>query len=212
MSPEQTPTFEVESVKNITEDLRERYVSTPMEAGVGYVIPPLENIENAMGTCGNPEDGLDQYLLGLVVAANKDVFAIVDVSAVFKFGEEHRPSMVLKTAITHHIPGKRGDFVCFIENNNVPKSVGRTGVGKFDAHTSREHFSVSQDTDGTLIVTDISSNGSELFIPVAGSKFGLKEGINHHTDTNNPLEDFDFWSVKSASMRDEFEKTIQIER
>ena len=211
MSVEELQSKEIEPVSDIVEALRERYISTPMEAGVPYRFLPQNNVENAMGTCGNPDEGLNQYLLGIVVAANKDIFAIVDASAVFKFDDDIRPSKILKTAITHHVPNSRGDFVCFVENNGEPKIVGRTGVGKFDGHTSREHFSISQEADGTLIVTDLFSvHGSELFTPVPGSKFGLQESINPHTDTNNPLEDFDFWSVKSAAMRDELEKTIQV--
>jgi len=206
MTPESVKTAEIEPTKAIVESLRERYESAKLEPGIEKKIPVFSRV---METCGNPNVGLDQYLMGIVVAANKDIFAIVDVTAVFGPSDGYKPCTMIKTAITRHIPGGRAELVGFIDTDNKPKTIGRTPSNNYSKYTSRRHFSVSQGVDGSVNVADMHSEaGTELFTAVEDSEFGLNKGINPRDDTDNPIDDLTFWSVKSSLLREKLTETI----
>ena len=201
MSPEVIDT--VESPKKIAEGLRERYGSTVLDPKEVYEIPKVDNPDHYMGLCGNAYDGVDQKLRA-IISAGDDFFAVIDVAKVGLPKSGPAPAYMEGVAITHHKPGQRAELVGFIDKNRGSLGVGRDTRNGYSARMSRQHFSVGLTADGSVAIHDTSSNGTEVFRPNEG------EGYNslRHTDIDNPIDEREFWSVKSMYLKEKLEETF----
>ena len=201
MSPDKSPDLkllpsaEAESPAEVKKAIRDRYESTVVDSNTVFELP-----EGSMSDCGNRSEGVYQDLMA-VIKAGDDYFALIDVFAINKSGSG--PETITETVIARHRPGQRAELVGVVGQNKEPIVIGRShqtdmGLG---STVSREHFGVAQDETGKIGILDLgSTNRTEVF--------KSKKDTEPQYETEDPLSDIDFWSVKSADLRTGLEDYI----
>lgn len=197
MSPE-VKNQSIESPSKIAEALKDRYDSEVLKPNTVHRIPELGPDGTPMDSCGNSSEGVDQKLRALIKAGD-EFFGVVDVDLILRSDSGERPQFVNRTVLTRHIPGERAEIIGFIDNIGKPLVVGRQFQPGLSGKTSRDHFTIGTLSEGNVgVVDDKSSNGTEVFQLTEKSAYNE----SRHTDVDNPIDDFDFWSVKSSEIKD----------
>lgn len=195
MSPEVAHPKEL-NPSEIYSILTENYICTELQSKKVHQIDPLIEERQEMAACTNEVDGVDQNLRAIIKAGN-DYFGVVDFLVIDE-PKSKKANYIESTAITHHQPGRRAELVCIINKGESPITIGRNINPNLDDTVSREHFKVSQASDGAIgIIDNDSTNGTKVFEP--SDKFGLLS--NTDKDSGNPIQDIDFWSVKSIRLK-----------
>ena len=190
-----------ESAPEIAKSLRAKFKSEVIDPADFAVIPMPKTDEQFIGSCANLDDGVDQRLRA-VVKAGREFFGIVDVRAIGGSDESDGPIFLQSTALTRHIPGERAELIGFFHYHQ-PINIGRAHSPElnFSSETSGRHFTAQQNEGGAVLIFDQNStNGTEVFT--------LNPALQH-TDLKSPIDDFDFWSVQSASIKTKLAESLK---
>lgn len=204
MSPEQkqlpkakideTEIGEIEISAEVAKGLRAHYESTTADSKEVLEIPK----SNLIAECSSRNEGVYQDLRALVKAGD-DYFAII---SVFANRSVDNPIPLSETVIARHRPGERAELIGVIGKNEDPMKIGRSHQKGFGLGptVSREHFAVAQSDDGKMGIIDMgSSNRTEVFL--------TKKELPSTTSVD-PLNDIDFWSVKSADLKSSLQEHL----
>lgn len=197
MSPNHLPPAEItetrsERPKEIGHKLEKIYKTTQLQPNTIHTIST--NIENGeMKACENTDDGrVEQQLLAVVKAGN-EFFNIVNVNTFDRSDDPRSPIIVEGIAVTKRNPDGRAELVDFIDKNEKVY-FGRSFQGQQLGETvSGKHFAVGVRDDGLVAIADFgSTNGSRLY---------EKNPKPSDYQGENPVDNIDFWSVKSSEMK-----------
>lgn len=192
-----------ESATGIADELRGLYQNTTLKGG-NLEIPAFKN-ESQMSSCDNRSEGVSQQLQA-IIKAGQEFFGIAQTTALVKIQGEPKPYIVESTVLTKHNADERASIVAIVERGHGTEYVGRahqTGLGD---QVSRHHFHLEQNLDGSITIIDghtdgtPSTNGTEVF--------ELKDGDSAKDILDSPLDDIDFWSVKSSDVKQQILKSI----
>lgn len=192
-----------ESATEIAETLRDLYQNTTLRGGK-LEIPAFRN-ESQMSSCDNRTEEVSQQLRA-VIKAGQEFFGIVETTALIKIQGEPKPYIVESTVLTKHNADERASIVAIIERGHGTEYVGRAHQQGLGDQVSRHHFQLEQNLDGSITVVDgntdgtPSTNGTEVF--------ELKDGDSAKNISDSPLDDIDFWSVKSSEVKKQILKSI----
>lgn len=185
---ESLPYNKSESVYDLTSEFEANFESVKL---VPNQIHELTT-ENSpmMSNCLNLKEGISQNLRSIIKIGD-DFFGLVDVNIHDSSNEDKSA-----TILTHHTPNGRAAFVDVL-NPNIQVSVGRNYQDNLGATVSRKHFDIIKANDGTIgIVDNDSTNGTEIFTQPTDKK---------PREFGTLVENFDFWSVKSADVKKQLE-------
>jgi hypothetical protein len=205
MSPEikQNQSVKEESIGNLISGLNDRYETTHLVPEVVHEIPTSAE----MSTCNNQQEGVFQFLRALV-KAGEEFFAITDVLVIGEPGKD----IIKGTAITQHRINDRANLIGFFDEKRKPITIGRNHQEDLKSTTSREHFTVALAHDGSVGILDLGSkNGTDVYTSIKNDrkKFGIGADSDNPSPSQfpDPAKDIDFWSAKSAVVKEELLKS-----
>lgn len=180
-----------ESGDRISADLKNRYNSETLTSpDQVHVVKSPEDGGDYLSIAYNQQEGARQYLRAMI-KAGEEFFSVIDCSV-----DNNDGTKTDKSILARHVSGGRAEFAGEIGVNSVIK-IGRGPDNDLNKTVSREHFAVAQDEKGQFAIVDLrSTNKTEVFYPKSDGS-----GISEIEDKNNPLNNINFWSVKSSELK-----------
>ena len=152
-------------------------------------ITDTESREEIMSGCINQTEKVSQYLR-CIIKAGTELISCVDVIT-----KDDQEKPYHQTILTRFIPGKRAEFVGFLDRGVQPINYGRESLNKDNRSVSRLHFAIAEDKQGNIGISDTgSTNHTEVFT--------ANENPFGDESVKNPVEQFQLWSLKSAQVKE----------
>lgn len=177
----------------IENGLKQHYEATLLTDSMQIIeIPAITSTESRteiMNGARNQSEGVEQYLR-CIIKAGTELLSCVDVIAINDRGESY-----FQTIITRFIPGKRAEFLGFLDREEAPIIIGRDSLDPNNKLVSREHVYIAQNEEGVIGIVDANSTNHTEIFSSKQNPFGKK-------DIKNPTEDINIWSIKSAQAKE----------
>ena len=186
-----------EQAQEIASKLRENYHSTKLSGNRLDLTAFSKELE--IDACEKRDiDSTVTQQLRAVVKAGQEIFGIVEATIIQQTGSE--PLIEDAVVITRHNSQGRAEVISTLIRGHGVEHIGRAHQTDLGDEVSREHFSITQDVYGGLIIKDgksdgsASTNGTEVF----EIKPSDKERPNK---PDKPWEDFTFWAPESSDVK-----------